>query len=1182
MSRVIFKMSFKHPNLKDTVSKNVSHVQYIATRSGVDKTITEADLKRELEKGIEDIAPEGSSDESYVRYIDERPRSHGLFGPDGIEDPGAIQDEISKVESFVWRGIVSLREEDAISLGYLKKDQWQDMLRKKIPDMANQMGIPITNLRWVGAVHMEKGHPHAHIMIWEKDPQKTIGIISGNKLTTIRKLLTDEIFEEERFQLMNEKNIMRDLIRDLAQDDISHISRIMKDVRSSGHELKTFIRDMNLEGVSPKLYNEQEQKLILMVKDLSDKMPGKGRVALKFMPEDIKEEVRAIADYLLSQPEFNASLEKNLKSTEELTKMYTGQEDAIQKARENAYNDIRDRICQIILKGAVEWQKDSFLYADLELSIKAVDFIQNMYYAIDLMPERTKVLALAISTMMRSDYTDDDILNVLKSYLQKEDIHYPEQSLGALINEIRGNGINLNELSSQKKIDFYLSVAKLNELSELDAFQQGKKLIGLDSLELEKRLLSLQDSGFIKKEIDFEDGSSEYYCLTNKGIEEILSVKNLDKAEKEILKMLEKNEKEGEGLPSFTFHELLDNQDVFGGLYDKDPDEFKIGKYDTIVRKEFGENNRITFNELEDNIYKKYTDENSEVNESKAEDELENLKKRIEKLVLNGFVEYDKATGIYSFTDEMEQYFEYDQEKGAYLFTDQAIEELHIPVQMEFTRYDVNVTLGYIDKAPEGLLTLDSLKETIQKEIVNQEAEKVYERLKYLLESKDESLEKIVQHFIAEDSTGNLSCTEEGQFLGKSLNRFDKFIKSETGSELVESLKGLSDEEAVSLMGNFKEQYEKGYIIRDESGSLIINPVYRDIKDLLYQVYKEGGSLNKAALKGILHKNMFNLEAQRTFKYLTRRLDNLKKGNYLTGAKGEYKLTAAGIEKRQDLLIPQRNLLRKSLTYLKQLGLITQTGMNYQVTERYYKYMKDVAISKKDKTVRTSNFPNDIVKLIDRTQNKLDVGKIERNNNRMLTGRYLNNAYAEVETNYQSVRSFCNVQDIVDKPIKNLATILLVSGVGFEQVKEMLHSWNIRSNSNINTELINDISDESYEKYLENKQWGKSTVISTKEWKETFLALGVQEKDIPKWMYKGENWETFNQHGIGAATMANDLWKSVWSELEKQRMQQEAQAEFMKDQMSKQLGVRNKEAEIEKIRKSKDRSVLFREDELER
>lgn len=111
-----------------------------------------------------------------------------MFGQDGIEDPREVQEEISQVQSFVRRGIVSLKGDDAKNLGYLEKEQWQDMLRKRFPDMAAEMGIPITNLRWIADVHMEKGHPHAHIMLWEKEPKKTIGIVNTKTLDNIRKM----------------------------------------------------------------------------------------------------------------------------------------------------------------------------------------------------------------------------------------------------------------------------------------------------------------------------------------------------------------------------------------------------------------------------------------------------------------------------------------------------------------------------------------------------------------------------------------------------------------------------------------------------------------------------------------------------------------------------------------------------------------------------------------------------------------------------------------------------------------------------------------------------------------------------------------------------------------------------------------------------------------------------------
>lgn len=1169
-------MTFKHPNLKDTPGKNVSHVGYIATRSGVDKSLTESDLKKELEKGVEDLS---SDDDTYVKYIDERPRSHGLFGQDGIEDPEDVQNEVSNVSSYVWRAIVSLKEDDAKNLGYLEKDKWQDMLRKKVPDMANEMGIKTTNLRWVAAIHMEKGHPHAHLMFWEKEPERTLGIVNTKSLDNIRKMYTDEIFEEERFQLLNEKNAMRDLLNDLAKGDIGQAARLLKEVRAAGQDLKTFIDGLSNEGVTPRLYSEEEQKIAGMLKELADKLPGKGRVALKFMPDDTKEEVRAIADFLLQQPEFSASLEKNLKAVEELTRMYTGKEGDIQKARDNAYKDMRDRICQVILKGAVESQRDNLLYVDQELSQKAVDYIKGMNNAVDLEPEHTRLMNEITVALVRTGHTDEQIKTRLTDFSDREHFGHEKEAIDQLIKQVRtgGAGIrDINVLSPEKKVEYYLSVLKLAGYNEDDAFKLVREAIKRDSEELDKKLQQLKEDGYLK-------GSSGDYKLTNKGIEEFLNVKELDGAEKAIFKMLEAD---GENIPKAGFKELLDNKEVFGNLYDKDPEEFKIGKFDTKIRDEFGEENRITLKQLEANIYERYTDDEQNTNIELAEKEYDILKHRIEKLTLNGYVELDKETGVYSFTDESLEYFEYNEKKEGYILTKEAIDKFNIPEQMEFTRYDAGVTLSYIDKAENGILTHDQLHTALKNEIVNKTAIEHFNRFSELLSSDQMEL---VKKYISIDESGNMQSTEDGKWLGINLNKLNKYFQQSKGSLTDEKLKAAlvkeigqdkADQEFQKISSQLQKQIEKGHITKDqETGIYKVDKTILNINRLLYQIYKEGGALKKADLKAALERNVPNQEAEKQFKYLVKRLDNLKHEGYLDGKANEYSLNAAGIEKRADLLIPERDLLRHKLKYLERLGFISKTEEGYQATDNYYQYMKKVAASKEAKTERESKYiTKDIAAIIDRTQDQVDVGKIRRNNERIATGKLINNEYEGIKTEYEAVRSICGVPDTLNKTVTNLSTTLMVSGVSLEGTKEILQQWNLSSNTNIPLDKLNEIIEKAHSVVKDNNLLGKTTVISTQDWKAMFESLGVPEKDTPKWIYKGENWKSPNI----MFSIINDIWKSAWQQLERQRMQTEAQADMLKKSINQQQAAnQNKEAIIEQMRKNKDRSSIEIEDDRE-
>lgn len=1169
MSKVIFKMKFKHPNFKTTTAKNMGHIVYIATRPGTDKTITPADLKKELDKGIENM----SEDETYINYIDERPRSHGLFGQDGIEDPKEVSEEISQVNSYVWRGIISLTEEDAKNLGYLQKDKWQDMLRKKMPDMAKEMNIPLNNLRWVGAVHMEKGHPHAHVVMWEKEPKKTLGVASERALNNIRKIFTDEIFEEERTQLLTEKNVMRDLLRDLSENNVGGISKLLKEVRATGQELKALISNTNLEGVVPKLYNEEELKIAQMVKSLSEKLPGKGRANLKFMPDDVKEEIYKIVDYLLQNPEMEASLEKSMIAVEKLTRLYTGKEKAIEEAKNNAYKDLRDRVAQVILKGAVESQRDNLFYVDKELSEKAVSYIENMNSKLDLGSEKLKVLTQIATDFYRSGYEDEKIISGLLHFVGIENLQIKEEQLNKILKDVKDLNQNHDPLEThlaKNQIEQYLKSLKLIDTDENTALISARNLVNSDIEMLDQRLSQLSQKGLLNIENNVQ-------VLTEQGISELLLSKNLDQAEQAILGMLENSE----GASSISFDEMMENQGIFAYLKDKDPDEITLGKFDSKIRNEFGELNHLTLGEYEDKLLLKYTSDKSLDQLEKVDKEFDIFKKRLDKLVLNGYIIYDRETNSYSFSSETDNYFEYNFEKEEFVYTEEAILELDINTSMEFTRYDASLTLSYIDKAENQILTSEALDTMLKIEIVNATAQNYHNCFTELFENHQE----LVDLYISTDEEGNLQSNNEGKKLGIALNKVNKIMseaKDHLDKDQLEKI--ISSPENESLKAQVEYLKNKNILVENEDAELyVIDPIASDVNKLLYQIHKAGGVINKNEMKETLERINHNKEAEGQFKYLTKRLNSLKEESYVEGKPGEYKLTEKGHEKRADLLIPQRDVLRKNLKYLMKLGFIKDIGQNQFIpSQRYYKYKKyeeDCKLNKVNK--RESIIPKGISDLIDKSYGNINLGKLERNGNKVVTGIYLNKTYDELDISYDAVRSSCGVKDLLTNTLNTLSTTLLVSGIDVQTVKTILMDWNERSKSNLNSEKIIESVDQINKRVENDILYGKVTLISSSQWKETFASLGISENNMPKWIYKGENWKSFHK-SLGMSAIS-DMWKATWRELEKQRMQSESQADHMKKQMAKQQALQSKSAQVEQSRKNKDRGSLYRdEDELDR
>ena len=123
--------------LKSGSSKNLSnYVKYIATREGAMKTR-----------------------ENYIGYLANRPGavkfgSHGLFSQ--TDEPinlSRVAKEVSEHKGNVWTHVVSLRRDDAQKTGYDNLTAWRELVKRQIPNIAEQSKIDMANLKWYAAFH---------------------------------------------------------------------------------------------------------------------------------------------------------------------------------------------------------------------------------------------------------------------------------------------------------------------------------------------------------------------------------------------------------------------------------------------------------------------------------------------------------------------------------------------------------------------------------------------------------------------------------------------------------------------------------------------------------------------------------------------------------------------------------------------------------------------------------------------------------------------------------------------------------------------------------------------------------------------------------------------------------------------------------------------------------------------
>ncbi len=264
----------------------------------------------------------------HAKYMSERPGTAGYFGPDPrtLPDIDAIQSTLQSHTGPIWRDFVSVTEKDALTLGghLLTREGWERAARHQLPKMFAQMGLDPANVDWVASVHKKEGHPHMHLLYWEREPHRIKGQWSEKERLRIRKGWVQELYGSERDRLGQEKSALR-------------------------QQILSGVKGQDIGLVSPQVQKEWQLRL----SRLADHVPGHGRAALQYMPPSVKAEAQGMADWLLTHVlAFRAMAQRYGDIAAEMAQHYSGDPGQHQKARQNAQTDLTDRVSQIILQQA--------------------------------------------------------------------------------------------------------------------------------------------------------------------------------------------------------------------------------------------------------------------------------------------------------------------------------------------------------------------------------------------------------------------------------------------------------------------------------------------------------------------------------------------------------------------------------------------------------------------------------------------------------------------------------------------------------------------------------------------------------------------------------------------------------------------------------------------------------------
>ena len=255
-----------------------------------------------IDKAIEENVDRIGKKENYIGYIAMRPRveksgAHGLFSySDEPIKLSKVAKEVGNHDGIVWTTIISLRREDAAKLGYDNLPAWKTLLRAKSQNLANAMGIPITDMKWYAAFHNESGHPHVHLVSYStgKEPYMT-----RQGLEKLKAAYAHEIFKNDLYEIYEKQTEYRDELRAESKEKIAEI-----------------IREIN----GKKYENETIE---LMLKTLAEKLQKhKGKKVYGYLPKDVKNLVNGVIDELMKDSDLQKLYEMWYEQRENVLKTY--------------------------------------------------------------------------------------------------------------------------------------------------------------------------------------------------------------------------------------------------------------------------------------------------------------------------------------------------------------------------------------------------------------------------------------------------------------------------------------------------------------------------------------------------------------------------------------------------------------------------------------------------------------------------------------------------------------------------------------------------------------------------------------------------------------------------------------------------------------------------------------------
>lgn len=374
MSSVFFELETLNPNFRTTYFKMQNYTEYIANSK-------------------------------YV--IRNENTSHGLFGKmkdfqdiqtkEDIEPIKKHITELAKNKIPIFRGIISLKEMDATRLECYNQEKWKNLLEDRLPSIAEKLNIKYENLEYIGAVHIEEGHPHFQFMIWSKEKRNYY--IDYKIKDKLRKEFTNYLFREDLLPIYQEKDLAK---KNITSENyiLSELKKVTSDEKLL-NEIMKYEKDFNQARRIRALFKDSDIKqvvdlLIDLKKELSNTTGSIKYQYLKKHPDIIKK-VDYISNIVIeSSVQCQIEIEKYIKAKQKLVEFQYSNKEKLEQAKAKAKEEAQEEIIKLIGNQILDierkWLKTNNTYTYIKYNNESRDLLDRILTALYFQAENQNKL----------------------------------------------------------------------------------------------------------------------------------------------------------------------------------------------------------------------------------------------------------------------------------------------------------------------------------------------------------------------------------------------------------------------------------------------------------------------------------------------------------------------------------------------------------------------------------------------------------------------------------------------------------------------------------------------------------------------------------------------------------------------------------------------------------------------